>query len=112
MERYLMVESSNALPIKMKQNPFCNLGLAQRSWEQAKEAIRKIHGSNDFKRFRVNDSGVIDSSESAAGTVVVTLRSPKREATELGITKHWATIAPTMRSFYGRGVKLIVLETE
>jgi hypothetical protein len=99
----------NALPTKLKQSPFNNLELAQRAWENAKGAIRKIHGAKDLKSFHFNDSSVIEATQDAAGAVVVTLRSPKRDATERGIAKHWATIALTMGSFYGLDVKLTVL---
>lgn len=112
MEQSLTMKFPNALPMKVKQSPFSDLGLAQGAWDKAKEAIRKIQGAKDLKLFHCNDSNVIEATEDGAGNIVVTLGSPKREATERGIGKHCVTIASTMRSFYGRDVKLVVLGTE
>jgi hypothetical protein len=112
MDQSLTMKSPNATPMMVKQSPFSDLGLAQTAWDKAKEAIRKIHGAKDLKPFYFNDSSVIEATVDAAGNIVVTLRSPKRDATERGIEKHCRTIAPTMGNFYGRDVKLIVLGVE
>jgi hypothetical protein len=112
MKQSLTMKSLNTPPMKAKQSPFSDLGLAQSAWEKAKDAIRKIHGAKDLKLFRFNDSNVIEVTEDGAGNIVVALRSPKSEATERGIRKHCLTIGPAMQSFYGRDVKLVVLGTE
>ena len=112
MEQSLTTKSPTAVPMKVKQSWFNNLGLAQTAWDKAKAAIRKVQRGNDLKLFHFNDSSVIEATQDGAGKIVVTLRSPKREATERGIKKHCLIIAPAMQSFYGRNVNLIVLGTE
>ena len=109
MEQSLTTKSPTAVPMKAKQNCFNDLGLARTAWDKARTAIRKIQGGKDLKSFHFNDASVIEATEDGAGKIVVTLRSPKREATERGIEKHRLIIAPAMQSFYGRTVNLIVL---
>jgi len=99
-------------PPAMAKAPFADLGLARGAWDSAMGKLRAAHGANEIKKYRFRDVTVVSSSEDGAGTVHLTLRSPAPDKARAGLAKHEAAISLALCAFYGRTVKLRVIDHE
>jgi hypothetical protein len=102
-------KSQKKSPDKGK-TPMADSGLAQLAWNSAREKLRAAIGVNEFKKYRFRDVSVVSADEDGAGIIHLVLRSPAPEKAEMGIAQHDAAISRTLCRFYGRTVRLRVIE--